>query len=47
MNNIIKDDKLVELSYEITDKKTNESLVKIEYLFLLYPLLLKERMLEF
>ncbi len=31
MNNIIKDDKLVELSYEITDKKTNESLVKIEY----------------
>ena len=31
MNNIIEENKLVELSYEITDKKTNETLVKIEY----------------
>ncbi len=31
MKNIIEENKLVELSYEITDKKTNESLVKIEY----------------
>ena len=31
MNNVIEENKLVELSYEITDKKTNESLVKIDY----------------
>ncbi len=31
MNNIIEENKLVELSYEITDKKTNDTLLKIEY----------------
>ncbi len=31
MTQIIEENKLVELNYEITDKKTNESLVKIEY----------------
>lgn len=31
MSQIIEENKLVELSYEITDKKTNETLVKIEY----------------
>lgn len=29
--NTIKDNKLVELTYEIVDKKTNESLINIEY----------------
>lgn len=31
MPNIISDNKLVELTYEITDKKTNEALIKVEY----------------
>lgn len=31
MTQIIEENKLIELNYEITDKKTNESLVKIEY----------------
>lgn len=31
MTQIIEENKLVELSYEITDKKTSETLVKIEY----------------
>ena len=31
MNHIIEENKLVELSYKITDKKTNETLVNVEY----------------
>lgn len=31
MPNIISENKLVELSYEITDKKSNETLIKVEY----------------
>lgn len=31
MTKIIEENKLVELTYEITDKKTNDTLIKIEY----------------
>lgn len=31
MNNIIEENKLVELNYEVVDKKSNESLISIEY----------------